>query len=312
MPYIYGLRSGYAKIGRLVYFGRMLDKIRLHANGKLPADYHANLGVGFDGRTCTFLGVDYSALRERTLHGGTDVEILAWAHARGTARTDEECAMWNRFMTKIGWRDDRSAVLQQRIAEYRLQGKPIETFFDLNEYDEGRDPVRTRAWELRPALIVVLMGVAGSGKTTIGNALAQDLGWRFDDADRFHPPANIAKMSSGVALDDNDRAPWLSALAEHITTCVARDESAVVTCSALKAAYRQKLSGDHTQVKFVYLKGTAALLRERLSKRERHFMKPAMLDRQLAALEEPAEALVVDIAPSPEKIVADIRAALGL
>ena len=151
MPHIPGLRSCYAQVGRLVFFGRTLDKIRLHAAGQLPADYHSNLGIGFDGRTCTFLGVEYAALKTRALVGGTDEELLAWCHARGGTRTDDQCNIWNRFMMKTGWRDDRSSVLQQRLVEYGLVGRPIETFFDLNEFDEGRDPVATRAWELRPS-----------------------------------------------------------------------------------------------------------------------------------------------------------------
>ena len=142
-----GPRSDTQKVGGIVYFGRMLDKIRLHAAGELPADYHANLGVGFDGRTCAFLGVDYGALKTRVLAGGADEEILAWCHERGGPRTDDQCNIWSRFMMKTGWRDDRSAILRQRITEFGLAGKPIETFFDLNEFDEGRDPVTTRAWE---------------------------------------------------------------------------------------------------------------------------------------------------------------------
>lgn len=151
MPVVPALRSCYAKVGRLVYFGRMLDKIRLHAAGKLPADYVANLGDAqfyvLDGRCCRFLGVAYPELRERTLAGGSDEEILAWVQARGTARTDEECHMWNRFIVKLGWRDERSAVLPQRIEASGLAGKPIETVIDHIEYDEGRDPVAERAWD---------------------------------------------------------------------------------------------------------------------------------------------------------------------
>jgi gluconokinase len=150
MPSVPGLRSPYVKVGRLVYFGRMLDKIRLHAAGQLPVDYHANLGDSrpnlFDARCCRFLGVRYAELQARTLHGGTDEEILAWCEARGPARTDDECNAWNRFLMKIGWRDDRSAALQERLREYGLTGKPIETFFDLIDYDEGRDPVAAKAW----------------------------------------------------------------------------------------------------------------------------------------------------------------------
>ncbi len=151
MPHVPGLRSCYSTVGRLVYVGRMLDKIRLHAAGKLPPDYVANLGDAqfyvLDGRCCRFLGVAYAEIKERALEGGDDEEILAWAHARGTARTDEECHMWNRFILKLGWRDERTAVLPERIRDSGLAGKPIETVIDHIEYDEGRDPVAERAWE---------------------------------------------------------------------------------------------------------------------------------------------------------------------
>lgn len=147
MANVPGLRSNYDKIGRLVYFGRMLDKIRLHAAGKLPADYHANVGKGFDHRCCGFLGVNHADLAARTLQGGTDDEILAWCHQHGGTRTDEQCAVWNGFMMKRGWRDEATPILQKRIVEFGLVGKPIETMFDLNEFDEGRDPVSRQAWQ---------------------------------------------------------------------------------------------------------------------------------------------------------------------
>jgi gluconokinase len=151
MPALPGLRSPYDKVGRLVYFGRMLDKIRLHAAGRLPAEYVANLGEPrpflFDARCCRFLGVRYHDLRARVLAGGSDAEILAWAEASGAPRTDDECNIWNRFMMKLGWRDDRSGVLRERMAETGLAGQAIETFFDFIETDEGRDPGRERRWE---------------------------------------------------------------------------------------------------------------------------------------------------------------------
>ena len=156
------------------------------------------------------------------------------------------------------------------------------------------------------------MGVAGCGKTTIGRLLAQKLGWRFDDADDFHPAANVAKMSAGQPLNDEDRAPWLNAIGDHITDCLARDEGAVVTCSALKKAYRDVIVVDPTRVKLVHLAGSRELLWERISSREEHFMKPAMLDSQLATLEIPEDALTVDIAPEPEAIVASICDSLSL
>jgi hypothetical protein len=150
MPSVPGLRSPYAKVGRLVYFGRMLDKIRLQAAGKLPVEYQANLGDDrpfvFDGRCCRFLGVRYADLKARTLQGGADLDVLVWCEAHGTLRTDDECHIWNGFMMKLGWRDDRSTVLQERIRECGLTGITIQTGFDLIDYDEGRDPVAAQAW----------------------------------------------------------------------------------------------------------------------------------------------------------------------
>ena len=151
MPHVPNLRSPYDKVGRLVYFGRMLDKIRLHAAGQLPEDYVQNLGDGqfytLDGRCCRFLGVPYAEVREQALAGGTDEEILAWVHTKGSSRTDEECHVWNRFILKLGWRDERSAVLADRIRDPIFDGKTIETLIDHIEYDEGRDPVADRRWE---------------------------------------------------------------------------------------------------------------------------------------------------------------------
>jgi hypothetical protein len=148
MPCVPGLRSPYVKVGRLVYFGRMLDKIRLHAAGALPADYLANLGKAFDGRCCSFLRLPYEELRARTLAGDLDEnQLLAWAEQRGGPRTDEECEVWNGFMMKRCWRDAGAAILAKRIAESALEGKPIMTMFDYLDFDEGRDPVTARWWD---------------------------------------------------------------------------------------------------------------------------------------------------------------------
>jgi len=151
MAHVPGLRSCYAKVGRLIYFGRMLDKIRLHARAELPDDYVAVLGdtqfYTLDGRCCRFLGVPYVEIKQRTLLGGSDEETLTWAHDHGTRRSDEECHMWNRFIAKLGWRDERSSVLPQRIIDSGLNGKLVETIIDHIEYDEGRDPVAERAWD---------------------------------------------------------------------------------------------------------------------------------------------------------------------
>ena len=151
MPSVPGLRSCYDKVGRLIYFGRMLDKIRLHAAGQLPPEYHDFLGephpLTLDGRCCRFLGVTYGESSDRARLGDGDDAVLEWAHARGTPRTDEECHVWNRFIAKLGWRDERSHILPQRIEESGLTGKPIETLIDHIEFAEGRDPVAERAWE---------------------------------------------------------------------------------------------------------------------------------------------------------------------
>lgn len=158
MPNIPGLRSPYARVGRLVYFGRMLDKIRVHARGALPADYVENLGepaakpTVFDGRMCRFLRIAYPELRDHVLANPSadDADILAWAEARAAAaglprRTDEECEIFNAFLAKRGWRDQANGLLRQRIAEAKLEGAPIETMFDFLDADEGRDPLQTRA-----------------------------------------------------------------------------------------------------------------------------------------------------------------------
>lgn len=307
MPFVPGLRSEYSLVGRLVHFGRMLDKIRLHQAGRLPADYHANLGVGFDGHTCVFLGVDYSALKQRVFAGGCDEDILAWAHAQGGARSDEQCTIWNRFMMKLGWRDERSARLRERISVFGLEGKPIETFFDLNEFDEGRDPVAARAWELNEARVIILMGVAGSGKTTVGQTLANLLNWSFTDADDFHSPSNIAKIAAGHALTDVDRAPWLAAVRDHIDARLAAHDNTILACSALKTAYRDTLLADPGRVKLAHLTGSPGLIASRLRERPDHFAPPELLESQLSTLEEPNSALVLDITDSPAELAERIR-----
>jgi len=149
MSNVPGLRSPYARVGRLVYFGRMIDKIRLHASGKLPLDeYGQNMGKGFDGRCCAFLRVDYNELNARVRAGAdSDEKLLAWAEERGGRRSDDECEIWNGFMMKRGFRDEAAPILAKRIRESGLEGKPIMTMFDYLDFDEGRDSVSARAWE---------------------------------------------------------------------------------------------------------------------------------------------------------------------
>jgi len=161
-------------------------------------------------------------------------------------------------------------------------------------------------------MVLILMGVSGSGKTTIGARLAQDLGWRFLDADDFHPPENVRKMTAGEPLTDDDRRPWIERLRREIAALLTTNENVTLACSALSAASRHQLTVDPARVRFVYLKGAPALIRQRLRNRSGHFMKENMLASQFAALEEPADALVVDIDDRPGAIVAKIRQALSL
>jgi gluconokinase len=159
---------------------------------------------------------------------------------------------------------------------------------------------------------VIVMGVAGSGKTTVGTALAAALGWRFVDADDLHAPESIAKMTRGEALSDADRWPWLDRLRAIIDGALAGEGKLVLACSALKATYRARLAGDAApRVRFAYLAGTPELFRARLAGRAGHFMKPAMLDSQFAALEPPADAITVDAARPVAEIVAQLRTAIA-
>ena len=157
---------------------------------------------------------------------------------------------------------------------------------------------------------LIVLGVAGSGKTTVGRQLAARLGdpWCFVDADQFHSAANVKKMSRGVPLNDADRAPWLDALGDHLDACGARGQHVVLACSALKEAYRRALATSRGATRFVYLKGDPAMLRARLRARRSHFMKAFLLRSQLETLEEPAPgaALVVDAALPPGEIVTRI------
>jgi gluconokinase len=155
-------------------------------------------------------------------------------------------------------------------------------------------------------MVLVVFGVSGSGKTTIGTRLAETMGWNFYDADNFHPAANVEKMSQGIPLTDADRIPWLDSLRELIKRCKATQENAVLACSALRDSYRKFLQtgGD---VRFIYLKGDFNLIEQRLKSRTGHFMKPGLLTSQFKTLEEPKEdVIVVDVAPSPEEIVQTI------
>lgn len=163
-------------------------------------------------------------------------------------------------------------------------------------------------------MIIILMGVSGAGKSTVGKKLAAELGWAFYDADDFHSQANIKKMASGTPLTDADRAAWLEELGRLIRGLDHDRQSAVLACSALKAAYRTKLAngGGDADLRFVYLKGDYDLIARRLRARHGHYMKVRLLESQFETLEEPEEALTLDAARTPEAIVEDIRRKLDL
>lgn len=160
-------------------------------------------------------------------------------------------------------------------------------------------------------MIIVLMGVTGAGKTTIGRLLAEQLGWPFYDADDFHPQSNVEKMRRGEPLTDDDRVGWLVSLEELIREKLRSETSIVLACSALKASYRSRLLID-ARVRLVYLKGTRSLIQERVAVRRGHYMNPSLIESQFAILEEPERAVVLDAAGSPEDLVDEIREELKI
>lgn len=160
-------------------------------------------------------------------------------------------------------------------------------------------------------MIVIVMGVVGAGKTTIGSLLAQQLGWKFADADDYHPRENVEKIRQGISLTDEDRAPWLHLLRKAIIGWSASDKSVVLACSALKREYRETLQAA-PDVRFVYLHGSAEVIAKRLRVRHGHYADARILESQLADLEEPDEAVKININASPEQIVREIRKELRL
>ncbi|PYX04789.1 MAG: gluconate kinase [Acidobacteria bacterium] len=158
-------------------------------------------------------------------------------------------------------------------------------------------------------MIILVMGVVGAGKTTIGSLLAQQLGWEFVDADSFHSAENVEKIRQGIALSDADRAPWLRAIRDAILKWIAERKDVVLACSALKKSYREELVVGPA-VKLVYLKGSRDLILSRLRARHGHFATERLLASQIETLEEPQDAVSVDVSGTPEEVVAEIRAKL--
>ncbi len=163
-------------------------------------------------------------------------------------------------------------------------------------------------------MIAVMMGVSGSGKTSIGRRVAETLGWPFIEGDDFHPPQNVEKMRAGVPLDDADRWPWLDRLADEIAAIAARGGNAIVACSALKQAYRERLASKVPPgtVRFVHLAGTFDEISERIAARKHRYMPASLLESQFATLEPPADAIVVPMYPTPAQRVAAVIAALNV
>jgi gluconokinase len=160
--------------------------------------------------------------------------------------------------------------------------------------------------------VVVIMGVSGSGKTTIGKGFAKAVGWTFEEGDRWHPPANIEKMRAGIPLGDEDRWPWLDALARAIGEWIVADRRTVLACSALKQTYRDRLSGGRPEIAFAYLKGAQETVADRVSRRRHEYMPSTLLPSQFAALEEPVDAIPLDIRRSPRRLVEQLRQTLGV
>ena len=157
----------------------------------------------------------------------------------------------------------------------------------------------------------IVMGVSGSGKTSVGKSLAKHLGWDFYDADDFHPPVNVEKMASGISLGDSDRTPWLASLHDLISFSLIHNKPGVLACSALKESYRDQLLEGISGVQIVYLKGSYGLIWSRMARRKNHYMKAEMLKSQFDALEEPADALTVDISLPVEEIVQAVLKQMG-
>lgn len=198
--------------------------------------------------------------------------------------------------------DSRKSAADPGLSSFPAPGDPLRL----------RSPLASIHFEGKLVdVIVIVMGVSGSGKTTVGRLLAERLGWEFLDADGFHPPANVAKMQAGTPLGDADRVAWLGALRKALAARFADGRSAVLACSALREGYRRELRQAGEPVRFVYLKGDYPTIHARIAARKSHYMPPSLLGSQFETLEEPVDAITVPVELSPTDAVLEIVRVLG-
>jgi gluconokinase len=287
--------AGQKPIG-LVHEGRGLQRLArpfpAHAGGRQPPELLVDERRDFiDARRLAFVGA-HEPIRRRSAHYRVD-----GADEQTQPRVDGDAAVARSFRRR------RGAACPRRLS-LRFEA-PLQTSGAVTVAPQR--PTRYAA-----SVVVVLIGAAGAGKTTVGKALAAALGWRFVDGDDYHAPASIAKMRAGVPLSDADRAPWLASLHCVIAATLDRREHIVIACSALRDSYRRTLQGGLHAVRFVYLEADESTLRRRLAERPGHFAGPALAVSQLATLEAPVDALTIDATRPPEQIVDTIGYEFGL
>ncbi|CCD96875.1 putative bifunctional: 6-phosphogluconolactonase (N-terminal) (Pgl); D-gluconate kinase (C-terminal) [Bradyrhizobium sp. ORS 375] len=238
------------------------------------------LGIGPDGHVASlFPGYPAVDVRDRWVVGVDKAHVAPFVPR--VSLTLPVLASCRTMLFEVGGADKRPILTRVLAGEYlpanRARSNERTTFL-----------IDAAAWPDTPPHALIVMGVASSGKSTVGEALGRRLGWRFEDGDSFHPPANVAKMSAGHPLTDEDRWPWLQAIADEIARCRAEGEPIIIACSALKKAYRKILVGDRGDVRLVYLEGDRELIGDRMGHRKGHFMPTGLLDSQFATLEPPA------------------------
>ncbi|CCD88670.1 putative bifunctional: 6-phosphogluconolactonase (N-terminal) (Pgl); D-gluconate kinase (C-terminal) [Bradyrhizobium sp. ORS 285] len=268
------------------------------------------LGIGPDGHVASlFPGYPAVDVRDRWVVGVDKAHVAPFVPR--VSLTLPVLASCRTMLFEVGGTDKRPILARVLAGEdlpaNRARSNETTTFL----IDDSAWP--EQSGKLPHALIV--MGVSSSGKSTVGEALGRRLGWRFEDGDSFHPPANVAKMSAGQPLTDEDRWPWLQAIADEVARCRAKGEPIIIACSALKKTYRKILVGDPRDVRLIYLEGDRELIGDRMGHRKGHFMPPGLLDSQFATLEPPGadeHPVTVSVDEPVESIVDDILKQLAI